>query len=250
LNLHDFFLYSPFVLVAGFIDSIAGGGGLITIPVLSLILGPGPAVVGTNKIIGGAAAAVALYIYARKGHLEVRRAAPFLLGIFAGTLAGSQCAVYLPGSFFKWIVITVAPFLLLLVWRKDALVNSATALDENHRTHGWKLAGLGFACGFYDGIFGPGGGTFMFLSLALVAGWPVLTALATSKLANSISAFASLANFSRQGLVRWQVGLPLALVIFLGAFAGSHMASRQAGKIVKPVLTLVVILLIIQLFFR
>ncbi|OFZ16119.1 MAG: hypothetical protein A2X86_13620 [Bdellovibrionales bacterium GWA2_49_15] len=233
-------------LVAGFIDSIAGGGGLITLPVLSLYLMPGPHSIGTNKIVGTVGALTALIIYARKGHLQLGKGMSFVLLVGAGSFLGSSCAPYLPVDYFKILLIILCPLLLLVVWNKDKFIHE----DLEHKITPWIFISTGILSGFYDGFFGPAGGTFMLLGLLYAVKLPLFVALAISKLANTLSAGVALATYASGGFVHWKVGLLMTAGMAVGAFFGAHLANKKANQIVKPVLTLIVCLLIVKLIFN
>lgn len=231
-------------LVAGFVDSIAGGGGLITIPSLSLFLGLGSLTIGTNKIAGTLSALVALIIYSLKGHMDWKKGATFTLFVGLGSFLGSLVNPLVPTHWFRVFLFFTCPILLWVLWKKDLWVKAESDhLETPSPRTAWMVV-LALGCGFYDGVWGPGGGTFMFLSLFFVAQFPLLTSLAISKLANTTSAGVSLFNFSRQGYVNWKMGGVLSLGILLGAFLGSHLATRKAKNLVRPLLLIVVLLLL------
>jgi uncharacterized membrane protein YfcA len=232
-------------LVAGFIDSIAGGGGLITLPTLTLMVGPGAHAIGTNKIVGALGAATALWVYSRKRPLVWRRTLLFSLCIAIGSWTGSLCTPHLPPSAFRFLLIFTCPLILWLTWRRDLWIKKADPHSNLIRPSRVILAGL--ACGFYDGAWGPGGGTFMLLGLLFAAHLPLLEALAASKFANTVSASTALVSYASGGFVHWKEGFWVASGMIMGAFIGARFASRQASKIVRPVLVLVVGLLIIKL---
>ena len=235
-------------ILAGFIDSIAGGGGLITIPSLSLFLGLEASTIGTNKIAGTLSALVALCIYCSKGHMNWRRGWLFTLCISIGSFWGSFLAPFVSPNWFRLFLIITCPLLMWILWKKDLWVEKEPQHGVSLKSNPWIIAGLGTLCGFYDGIWGPGGGTFMFLSLFFVAKLPILTALAISKLANFTSAGVSLFNFARKGFVHWDIGLLLSAGIVVGAFSGSLLASRKASQIIRPLLLLIVSFLIVKFF--
>jgi uncharacterized membrane protein YfcA len=240
-------------LLAGFIDSIAGGGGLITLPVLTLILGAGPDAIGTNKIAGAMAAFVAMIVYTRSGHMELKKGMTFTAFVGLGALGGSLVSPLLPKEFFKWILFVTCPLILWVVWRKDLWVQQEVQENQSKKKRKWtprlnlKVVIAGMICGFYDGVWGPGGGTFMFLSLLFFAKLPLFSALAASKLANTFSASVALTSYSISGHVFWAQGLLLALGISCGAFIGAKFATRNAALLVRPVLVVVVVLLIFRL---
>lgn len=237
--------------IAGFIDSIAGGGGLITVPSLSVVMGPGVPAIATNKIAGTAASFAALLVYIKNGHVNLRGNRRFALIVALSSGLGSIAAPFFPPMFFKWFLIVACPLIIYVVWRKDIWVQHTLErkpiLDSallNHRNALWLA---GFACGFYDGIAGPGGGTLMFLSLFMFGRLPLVAALGTSKLANFASASVSLASYSSQGLVRWDVGLVLGGAIMIGAFIGAELASRRAAPAARIALLVVSSLLLLRL---
>ena len=141
------------------------------------------------------------------------------------------------------------PLLLWVVWRKDLWIENAVV----PKRAAWIAPALvvvsGFGVGFYDGIWGPGGGTFMFLSLLFFVKMPLLPALAASKFANTVSAATSLASYAQQGYVHPTEGLIMAAAVTIGAYVGATLASQRASRVVRPVLALVAVLLAIKLAF-
>ncbi|MFP5458539.1 MAG: sulfite exporter TauE/SafE family protein [Bacteriovoracia bacterium] len=226
-------------VLAGFIDSIAGGGGLITIPMWTLVMGPGASVVATNKVGAFASSAMALWVYQRRHKLEWRRGLWFLVSISLGSLCGAQLTGLVPAQLFAWLLLALCPFILWIVWSRERLFAERPAQPISRR----KLVCAGVLVGAYDGFFGPGGGTFMLLSLLVLTQMPLMAALALSKLANALSAGVSLASFSAQGLVDWRWGVLGGASIVLGSFLGARLASKRAVTVVRPALTVVVLLL-------
>lgn len=233
-------------LLAGFIDAIAGGGGLITLPLLALALGTGVHAIGTNKINGTIGALAALIVYARKGHLDWRSALSFTAAIGCGSLLGSFLAPLLSPAVIRGMIIGLCPVLLFVIWRKDGWVRAEAAAKAGP-PHWLAILGTGLAVGVYDGAFGPGGGTFMLLGLVLVAQLPLLPALAASKLANATSAGVGLASYGLRGYIHWAEGATMATGMLVGAWLGAQLASRFSARIVRPLLAVVVTLLLIRL---
>jgi uncharacterized membrane protein YfcA len=232
-------------LIAGFIDSIAGGGGLITLPMLSFVVGPGAHAIGTNKIVGASGALIALLVYMRKGHLDWAKGILFVMTAATGAYVGSQVSPHIPVQAFPWLMAITCPLILAVVWRKDAWVAAELQHPPSHRTHALVLI-AGLCVGFYDGAWGPGGGTFMLLALLWVSKLPLLTALAISKLANTSTASASLIGYARQNYVHWQEGALMSVGMCVGAFFGASLATRKAAQIVRPVLAVVAVLLLVK----
>ncbi len=243
------FLLTITGFVAGCIDSIAGGGGLITLPVLSSVLEPGAHAIGTNKIVGTSGALIAFLVYLRKHPLHLKKGFAFLLAIGLGSFLGSLCSPLIPKLYFRYILIGACPLVLWFLWNKKMFLHEA----EVHGIHVSKrdlgiLFFTGLVVGFYDGFFGPGGGTFMLLGLLWAAKLPLFEALLLSKLANTISAGVSLISYGVQGYVHPRQGLIMASGMIAGGFLGARFATHRAEKIVRPVLAgVVILLLMIQL---
>ena len=234
--------------LAGFIDAIAGGGGLILLPALSLIVGAGPSAIGSNKPAAVAMAAIALLIYARRGHLAWKLSAMFALMLAIGAFAGSRLALLIPLAAFPWLLALTCPVLLYVVWQKELWVPADLAVEGRPpRPFAPAVLISGLVCGIYDGAFGPGAGTFMFLCLLFFAHLPLLTSLAAAKLANTASAVVALASYAQSGHVHWRLGAIAAVGAIIGAYFGARQASEKAARIVRPTLVVVVILLVLRI---
>jgi uncharacterized membrane protein YfcA len=239
-------------LIGGFVDSIAGGGGLISLPLQSIAVGPGALAIGTNKIAGSVAAFVALLVYMRGGHVQWRRSFVFTILVGAGSYFGTRVSVSIPPALFRYLLLATCPAILWVVWRKDLWVarqiEEVKGIDLNFiQKYEIPFLFSGLACGFYDGAWGPGAGTFMFLSLLFIARMPLLASLATAKLANFSSGIVALVSYASRGYVEWLPGSLLAFGMIFGAMTGAHVASRGAVKAVRLVLVIVVVLLLIKL---
>jgi len=227
-------------LVAGTIDSIAGGGGLITLPSLSTILEPGPHAIGTNKIVGTAGALMAFLVYLRKQPLHIKKGLSFIVAVGVGSVLGSLCSPLVPRIYFRYFLIAACPLILFVLWNKQGFMKEAR--DHARATWG-ALVTTGVAVGFYDGFFGPGGGTFMLIGLMAGARMALFEALLLSKLANTLSAAVSLTSYGIQGFVHTRYGLIMAIGMTAGSFMGARLASKKAEQVVRPVLVFVVLLL-------
>lgn len=237
------------LLVAGFItgliDSVVGGGGLISLPTISLYLGPGVESIATNKVLGSIGASVSLAVYAFKGHLPLKKGLIFCLLAAGGSYLGSNTSKYIDPYFFKILLLIICPFVLYIVLKKDNIFKN----KPEYNLHPIFFFITGVVAGFYDGFFGPGGGTMMFLGIYFFSPYNLLNSIAISKLANTFSATTALVNFGTQGLVNWEVGLMMGITMALGAFFGANLAVKNLDKLIRPILILVVSILIIRLIF-
>lgn len=230
--------------LAGFVDAIAGGGGLLTVPALMLAgLDPAQAI-ATNKVQGSFGAASATYAFGRKGLIEWRSAGTFALIAFASGVAGALCVRFLPRPVLEALI----PVLLIAIAFYFAASRKVQDADAQARL---TPAAFGLtapvAVGFYDGIFGPGAGSFYMLAFVTLLGYGVVRATAHTKLLNFASNFGSLLLYAATGAVVWPVGLAMAGAALLGAQIGSRMAMRFGAKIIRPLLVLVSTLMALRL---
>lgn len=229
---------------AGFVDSIAGGGGLITVPAL-LLAGFAPVeALGTNKIQGLFGSASATIAYARKGQVDLRAQLPWTVLAFFGGVAGAMLATVLPGEWLRIIL----PFLLVAIALYFALKPDMNDLDRIRRlsptVFGFTIVPL---IGAYDGLFGPGTGSFFMLAFVTLAGYGLLKATAHTKLLNFASNLGGFAAFVLVGAVSWKAGLIMGAAQFAGAQVGASLAMRNGAKLIRPLLVITCTALAIRL---
>lgn len=232
-------------LITGLIDSVVGGGGIISLPTLSFVVGAGPDAIGTNKIVGTVGALVALFVYTKNGNLLFKEGLQYVFWCALGSFFGSSVAPLVDKIYFHYLMILTCPLILLLVIKKDHLFSD----KPRTRAKWYYFVMAAYFAGFYDGFFGPGGGTMMFLGLYLVAGFPLLNAIAISKLANTFSAGTALLTYYHNGYVHFKEGLLVALGMTVGSFIGASYASKNATKILRPMLIFVVSILMLKLIY-
>lgn len=221
--------------VAGFVDAIAGGGGLITIPALLLAGVPPVTALATNKVQALFGAGMAALTYARAGHVNLRRQIRPALLSFSGAVLGALLASSLPID----VIRLGLPILLVGVALFFALKPGLDDVDKAERISPF-LFSLSFVplIGFYDGLIGPGTGAFFMLGFVSLAGYGILRATAHTKLLNFASNVGGLAGFLLVLTPLWTLGLAMGAAQMAGAWLGSHLASRIGAKLIKPVLVL------------
>jgi len=233
--------YVAFLLIlaafcAGFVDSIAGGGGLITVPAL-LLAGASPIeTLATNKLQGTFGAGAAMLAYARAGQVRVRdQLGLALISAVAGG-AGAMTAHLIPADVLRVIM----PVVLIGVAAFFAL---KPGLSDDSRTERMRpvvfSATVVPAIAAYDGLFGPGTGSFFMMGFVLLAGYGVLKATAHTKVLNFASNLASLLVFVQLGATWWTVGLAMAGAQIMGASLGATLALRIGSRLIKPLLVIV-----------
>ena len=230
---------------AGFVDAMAGGGGLIQLP--SLIIGlPNkelPLILGTNKVpsIFGTAAAARNYFKNIKPDIPLTLT--MMLPAFIGSIAGASMAAFVPIGFFRPFIVLLLILVAIYTWKKPEL-GMAENLKFTHSKRLVIVALIGFLIGFYDGIFGPGTGTFLVFFLVSVIGYAFLKASGTAKLVNIATNAGAILSFQLTGNIWWQLGLLLAVANVTGAIIGSRMAIKGGSALVRKVFLAVIFLLI------
>ena len=221
--------------VAGFIDAIAGGGGLITVPVL-LIAGANPVTaLATNKIQGLFGAATAALSYARGGHVDLRSQWGSALIAFAASILGALLVSVLP---VEWIRV-ILPVLLIGIAIFFATKKGLGDLDRARRLSPALFAGTMVPlCAAYDGLLGPGAGSFYMRAFVSLAGYGILKATAHTKLLNLASNAGALTAFAFVATPWWITGLAMGVAQIAGARLGALMALKVGARLIKPLLVL------------
>lgn len=230
--------------LAGLVDAIAGGGGLLTFPALLAAGLPPHVALGTNKGQSVFGSATALWRYARAKLVDPERARRTFPAGFAGALVGAALVMVVPATALRPVVLVLllgsASFVALL--RAPA----PRALFTGAAAHSVALA-LAFVIGAYDGFFGPGTGTFLFVGFVGLLGETAPRATADAKVVNFASNLASVILFSARGVVVWKIALPMAAGQALGGWLGAHLAVKVGAPLIRAVVLLVVVALVARL---
>jgi len=233
--------------IAGFVDSIAGGGGMITVPVLLGIGLPPAEALATNKLQSTFGSASAVWTYRRAGLVTWEKAWPGVLATGIGAVLGVWAVTALDPGVLKRII----PFLLLsavaVLWKRPALGDATRPPRIALRPF---LLGFGVILGFYDGFFGPGTGTFWTVAIVLLLGFELLRATAWTKWMNFTSNVVSLAVFLAAGRVDWTAGLWMGAGQAVGARCGAGMAMRRGARMIRPLLMAVASLAALKLLWE
>ncbi len=240
----SFVLLVAAAFVAGFVDAIAGGGGLITVPALSLAGLDPVGVIATNKLQGTFGAASAMRTFARAGHVEWRQA--LRLGCFAalGAVAGAALVSHLS---LRWLQAAL-PAALILVALFFALSPQIGHVERRARIGEDAFAFTVIPLvGVYDGLFGPGAGSFYMLGFVTLLGFGLVKATAQTKVANFASNLAALATLALSGHVHWTVGLAMGAAQFSGARLGARAAIANGARLIRPMLVAICLLLAARL---
>lgn len=229
----------------GFLDSVAGGGGLVMMPSLLFAGLPPSLALGTNKVQSLAATTMAFRNYARAGLVEWRKEKWLALVAFVGAVAGSLLVQQISTRVLELVV----PLLLMGV---AAYVIFSPRMDDtkSHEVVTRKgYAPVGGAIGFYDGFFGPGTGGFFAATLVGLRGEGLTAATGHAKLFNMTTNVASVIVFALGGKVIWTLGLCMAVGSMTGSWIGSKFAVKHGAKLIRPLLVTISVLLTAKLLY-
>lgn len=240
----DTFVFLLFVaFLAGGIDAMAGGGGLLTIPALLTAGIPPVAALATNKLQSMIGTGSAVLAFLRAGRVDVRGFAVPALGAFAGAALGATAVQRMDSGFLAAFV----PVLLIAMGFYFLLAPKMSETDRHARLGRWGMAGVCATIGFYDGFFGPGTGSFLTAALVALGGLGLVRAIANTKFLNLATNLAGLLAMIAGGKVLWLLGFGMAAANVCGNQLGAWCAIRFGGKGVRPLLVVMSFALTIKL---
>ena len=244
LSLDIILVLSAIAILAGFVDAIAGGGGLITVPALLWSGVPPINALATNKLQGCFGSGTASFRFWRKGHINLSELLWPVVLTFIGAAIGTWTVQHIHNDWLNQII----PILLTGVALYFALFPFLKDLDGHQRISigAFGLTG-GLIVGFYDGFFGPGTGSFFFAAIVLLLGWGAKRATGATKLLNFTSNIASLIFFAAGGQVFWVLGLAMGTGQIIGAWLGSHFAITHGTRLIKPLVIIVSIFMSVKI---
>ncbi|WP_394648257.1 TSUP family transporter [uncultured Sphingomonas sp.] len=229
--------------VAGAIDALAGGGGLLTIPALLAAGIPPVAALATNKLQSAIGTGSAFLTFWRAGHVDLRRFALPAAGAFVGAIAGAAAVQHVDPRFLAAFV----PILLIAMAFYFLLAPPMSEIDRHARVGRIGLTAVVTVLGFYDGFFGPGTGSFLTTALVALGGLGLVRAIANTKFLNLATNVAALIAMIAGGKVLWVLGGAMAAANVLGNQAGAWIALRFGGKGVRPLLVAMSVILTVKL---
>jgi uncharacterized membrane protein YfcA len=241
----DIVVLGSAAFVAGLIDAVVGGGGLIQIPVMfSLFPKEAPATLfGTSKLAGIFGTSAAAVNYARRVKVAWSAAAPAAMAAFVFAFAGAYTVTKVPADFVRTLLPCVLVAVAVYTFRKKDL-GIVHAPVHSGMTERLVALGAGACIGFYDGFFGPGTGSFLIFLYVRFFGFDFLSASAAAKVVNVACNFAALMWFGYSGHLLWQLGLMMAVCQVAGSLVGTRLAIRHGSAFVRKLFLIVVTLLI------
>lgn len=253
LSLTAYLVVLPLVFLAGFVDSVAGGGGIISLPAYLMAGIPAHLAAGTNKTVNGCGTLVATIKYFRSGKIELRPAVIAAAGALIGSAIGTELAAFIAEETLETLMLIALPCVaLFLTFRKD--FGKDTDKEERPGCSTMReivtaaLIGLVFGC--YDGLIGPGTGTFMIIGFTAFLSLDLITAGGCAKVSNLASNIAAAAVWIRHGSVLWTLALPGIAFNILGAYLGARYAIRGGSKKIRSMMFVVLGLLFAKMAYE
>lgn len=242
-----FLIVCPLLFLAGFVDSIAGGGGLISLPAYLFAGLPVHTAIGTNKLSSACGTSLTTIRFIRNGLVRWRLALPGIAAAMVGSGFGSRLSLMVDEHIIRGVLFAVLPIAAFIVLNPRLFPErEERELTVERRTVTVCILSA-LIVGFYDGFYGPGTGTFLIIAFTAFAKLGVGAANAHAKVINLTTNITSLVVFLRGGTVLIPLGLAAAACNMLGNFVGSGLAMRRGAKITRPIILTVLVLLLVKL---
>lgn len=231
-------------LIAGFVDAVAGGGGLIGVPALLMAGVPPVGALATNKLQGAVGTGMAAFTFWRKGYVKLGPLLPAIALTFAGSFLGALTVKSVNTSALNVVV----PVALIAIAVYFLYAPKLTDEDKAARlSFLWFTPIMGFAIGYYDGIFGPGTGSFFTAGFVTLFGLGITRAAGHTKVLNLTSNLAALALFIPAGDVIWPIAIAMATGQLIGGYLGALTGIRFGARLIKPLVVVISIVLAMKL---
>ncbi len=250
ITIKTYLIVCPLIFLGGFIDSVAGGGGTITIPAYIMAGLPVHFAAGTNKVVAGIGCSTAAAKYFANGKIRWLVAVFAAIGALIGGYAGAEIAKSMSESLLRGLMLAVLPAVaIFLALKKDLGKESAKEKEMSVRRKILISLAIGLGIGIYDGIMGPGTGTFMIMAFSAFLSLELVTASGCAKVANLASDIAAAVAYVRGGFVVWQLVLPAALFSIAGNYFGAAYAVRGGSKKIRAMIFVVLGMLFIKVMY-
>lgn len=240
-----FLIVCPLTFLGGFVDAIAGGGGLISLPAYMIAGLPAHYAIATNKLSSGMGTSVSTYRLARGGNIPWRKALPCVIMAVIGSSCGAKLALMVDAELFKRLMLIIIPVTAFYVFRTKTLDSDKEPLDG--KTEFIRASLTALLIGAYDGFYGPGTGTFLILLLSSFARFRLGEANGVSKSINLTTNITSLTVYLLNGKVLIPLGLAGGIFGIIGNYIGVSFFNEKGSKAVKPIMIVVLTIFFIRI---
>ena len=248
----DLLIVCPLLFLAGLIDGISGGGGIISLPAYLMTGMPLGFAYGCNKMQSFLGTSASLYKYARSGLVDLRAAMIACVTAIIGSMVSTNIMFYLDDGVKKIIVAVAMAFIItltLLVSRFKLEGREMTRLSLSPSKIALCLV-CGLLLGLYDGFFGPGCGTIALMLFSLIFSYDMRVATGNGKVIIVVSNLIALISYIAKGSILYEIAIPASIANILGSYLGAHLAVKNGKRLVKWVLYLVAVVLIVQAILK
>ncbi|MFV0441725.1 MAG: sulfite exporter TauE/SafE family protein [Lachnospirales bacterium] len=239
----------PVIFFAGFVDSIAGGGGLISLPTYIAVGIPSKMALGTNKFANCFGTFTSTIKFIKSGKVDLKVGIVVALCALIGSFIGASFAQIFSDNILRYFMLVFLPIAFLVVLKSGSFKDERPELLENKKRLFLLTSIIGVVFGFYDGFFGPGTGTFIMLSFNYIVGFDIVTSNGNAKMANLASNVAAVISFGLNGYIIYKIAVPAMFFAILGNFIGSRLAIKNGSKIIRPTLLFVFLILLIKIAY-
>ncbi|MGN0249870.1 MAG: TSUP family transporter [Oliverpabstia sp.] len=247
LTPQTFLIVCPFLFLAGLVDAIGGGGGLISLPAYLIAGLPVHQAIATNKLSSACGTTLATARFIRNRLVNFRLAVPSVLAAVMGSSIGAHLSMATDEKIMRYILFIILPVSALIVLNRKLFHDAEDDTVHLNRRTVLTAIGSAFTIGIYDGFYGPGTGTFLIIAFTVLARMSIQTANAQAKVINLTTNITSLVIFLLNGQVLIPLGLAAAVCNMAGGYLGAGLVMTKGSKIVKPIILFVLGLLLIKI---
>lgn len=247
LTLGTFLFVCPLLFLAGLVDAIGGGGGLISLPAYLIAGVPVHQAIATNKLSSTCGTTLATIRFIKNKLVNLKLAIPSVISAIIGSSIGAKLSLMMEEQLMEYILFIVLPVAAFIVLNKKIFKDYPdNELVLDNRTYITAITAA-FIIGMYDGFYGPGTGTFLIIAFTVFAKMSVGTANAQAKIINLTTNITSLVIFILNGQVLFSLGIAAAISNMIGGYIGAGLVMKQGSKIVKPTILFVLFLLLLKI---
>jgi uncharacterized membrane protein YfcA len=242
-----FFIICPLLFLAGLVDAIGGGGGLISLPAYLLAGVPVHQAIATNKLSSACGTALTTVRFIKEGLVNWKIAIPTIVCAMLGSSLGANLSIRVPESTMELVLLIVLPVVAFVVLNPKIFHDNAEREILLDRTLWITAVTSSFLVGMYDGFYGPGTGTFLIIAFTVFAGLSLRSANAQAKIINLTTNLTSLTIFLMNGQVIFLLGIAAAVCNMVGGYLGAGLALSKGSKVTRPAVLLVLVLLLLKI---
>ena len=250
ISIWTFVILCPILFLAAFVDSAAGGGGLISLPGYFFAGFPMLNAYGTNKFTAGMGATFSSVQYLKSKKVDLKPTLAACVTSLLGSFTGTRLAILLGNQILQLIMLILLPTAgvsILILQAKKKTKDEGFFVPDEKRV--FRAVFIGLLMGFYDGFFGPGTGTFLILLLNGALGMELVIACGSARVINMSSNIASMITYIINGKVVWAVIIPCMLCSILGGQLGTRLAIKNGAKFVRPIIVIMIVLLMTKVVY-